>query len=145
MTANNTARSAPDAFAELHVLVGDWVADAVAVSYRLMAGNTALVETFGTTSAQPTLTVYHVDGPHLMLTHYCAQGNQPRLRLMPAPTGKRYRFRFRDATNLVDPATPYLSALDVKILDTDHFEQTATYVSGAGPADVDTLHFVRNR
>jgi hypothetical protein len=24
--------------------------------------------------------VYNVDGPHLVMTHYCALGNQPRLK-----------------------------------------------------------------
>jgi hypothetical protein len=27
------------------------------------------------------VTVYHMDGPDLVMTHYCAAGNQPRMKL----------------------------------------------------------------
>ena len=39
------------------------------------------------------------DGDALIATHYCAQGNQPRLKLTPGQ-GARIRFTFRDATDL---------------------------------------------
>jgi hypothetical protein len=38
------------------------------------------------------VTVYHADGPDLVLTHYCLEGNQPRMRAKGAQ-GSRFDFR----------------------------------------------------
>jgi hypothetical protein len=47
------------------------------------------------------LTVFHMDGEHLMLTHYCVARNQPRLRATEfAADGGAVTFTFLDATNL---------------------------------------------
>jgi hypothetical protein len=48
--------------------------------------------------------MYHLDGPELRLTHYCAAGNQPHLRLdRQASTADSFVFVFEGGTNL-DPA-----------------------------------------
>ena len=66
-------------------LAGRWQATTrenrtIVTSYRSVSNGSALVETFTSSSGKETLSVYHHDGPALMLTHYCAQGNQVRLR-----------------------------------------------------------------
>src|SRR5713226_971817 len=65
------------AFARLKTLVGEWEADTkmgkAHVSYELIAGGTAL-------KMPAMLTVYHLDGERLLLTHYCMAGNQPRMQ-----------------------------------------------------------------
>lgn len=47
------------------------------------------------------MSVYHLDHGALMLTHYCAQGNQPRLRAALIGDDSIV-FRFLDATNVLD-------------------------------------------
>ena len=50
------------------------------------------------------VSVYHLDGDDLRLTHYCAVGNQPRLKLDRASsTPDKLIFVFDGGTNL-DPA-----------------------------------------
>ena len=39
-----------------------------------------MVETVFPGSPHEMVTVYHADGPDLVLTHYCMEGNQPRMR-----------------------------------------------------------------
>src|SRR5256885_16512664 len=52
-------------------------------------------------SGMKMATVYHMDGPHLMLTHYCAAKNQPRLRATEiSDDGTDALFTFLDGTNL---------------------------------------------
>ena len=51
----------------------------VYLSYELIAGGTALVERERTDKTPEMLTVYHLDGKRLVLTHYCMAGNQPRM------------------------------------------------------------------
>jgi hypothetical protein len=47
------------------------------------------------------VTMYHMDGPHLMLTHYCMAQNQPRMRATEiSADGKTVVFTFLDGTNM---------------------------------------------
>jgi hypothetical protein len=55
-----------------------------------------LVESWEARGKPHSLTVYHRDGQRLIATHYCPQGNQPRLALGPGSL----RFSFLDATGL---------------------------------------------
>ena len=110
LAAQDSMQPAAAAFDKLKALSGDWVdvdgsmgmKDQVAVSYRVTGGGNAVVETlFGGTPMEMT-TVYHKDGRHIALTHYCAAGNQPRMRAATTD-GKSLVFDFDGGTNL-DPA-----------------------------------------
>lgn len=98
------------AFDKLKALAGDWIdvdgsmgmKDKVAASYRVTGGGNAVVETlFGGTPMEMT-TVYYKDGRHVVLTHYCAAGNQPRMRASTTD-GTSLVFDFDGGSNL-DPA-----------------------------------------
>ena len=86
------------------VLPGTWKSDSangksVTESFRVVSASSAIVESFVTTSDRETLSVYHHEGGSLLLTHYCAQGNQPRLRATEI-SDDVVVFRFVDATNI---------------------------------------------
>src|SRR5262249_12030735 len=89
----------PVAFSRLKTLVGEWEAKtqkgaSIRVSYRLVSNDSVLVQTFITASGKETVTAFHPDGARLMATHYCAQGNQPRLVLDGSSTNERLLFHF---------------------------------------------------
>ena len=135
------------ALVKLHRLVGEWEAkttsgSTIRVSYRAIAGNSALVESFRTASGRETLTIYHPDGPHLLATHYCALGNQSRLRLDSASTPTTLQFVFYDATNLLDANASHLTRLRLQLRDADHFDKTEVYTE-ASKDDVTVFKFVR--
>jgi hypothetical protein len=69
--------------------------------YSVTAGGSAVVETVFPGSAHEMVTVYHADGPNLVLTHYCVEGNQPRMRAKDA-TARRVEFEFDGGSN-IDP------------------------------------------
>ena len=110
-----TAVTAKEAFAKLKTLKGTWnnkVSEAehhepapdCKVIYRLTGAGSALVETDFPDSGHEMVSVYHLDGEDLRLTHYCAAGNQPRLKLDRASsTPTRLVFVFDGGSNL-DPA-----------------------------------------
>jgi hypothetical protein len=135
------------AWAELQrALLGQWKATTAqnktfTVSYRLVSNGTALVETFtSVSSGKETLSVYHRDGAALMLTHYCAQGNQARLKAVEA-TRERVVFSFLDATN-VAAEQDVMQRLSV-VLRPDGFDQEAVYRSSSGAQESTTLRFFR--
>ena len=71
------------------------------VDYELVAGGSVLVSRDRIPGEPEMLTVYHLDGDHLVLTHYCSAGNQPHMQADPFdPTSKELRFAFVSASNL---------------------------------------------
>jgi hypothetical protein len=111
-----------------------------AVRYKLISSDSALVEHWGEGSKHETETVFHRDHADLLLTHYCAQGKQPRLRAVEA-SADSITFRFVDVTNKL----PDQSMLVERTLrfDADRFDDTETYEGPEGK-DVTTYHFVRS-
>src|SRR5262245_31867917 len=70
------------AFAELKKLAGDWVqADKdgkptgqVVWTIRVVSNGSAIQETIFPGNPKEMITMYHMDGPELVLTHHCALG-----------------------------------------------------------------------
>jgi hypothetical protein len=107
-----------------------------------VSNGTALVETFASSaSGKETLSVYHRDGSTMMLTHYCAQGNQARLKAVVA-TRERVVFGFLDATN-VAAEQDVIQQLTVA-LRPDGFDQETVYKLPSGALQTTTLHFFRD-
>ena len=141
------AQTGAEAFTTLRRLSGEWEAKTakglvINLSYRLIAGNSAIVETFTTASGFETLTIYHLDGSNLIATHYCAQANQPRLRLEPGSTKAMLEFAFHDVTNLSSPSASHMTRLRLQIKDADHLDKTEVYTE-QGKENTTVFNFVR--
>lgn len=103
--------SAQAAFERLKSLAGRWQGtlpddpnSKTEVNYRVTAGGSALVETEFAGQPHEMVTVYHLDGEKLIMTHYCAAGNQPTLRFDPErSSNSELFFDFASGTNM-DPA-----------------------------------------
>jgi hypothetical protein len=148
VAATKWAADTDATWAELQrALVGHWKATTpdgrgFALTYRLVSNGTALVETFASSaSGKETLSVYHRDGSTMMLTHYCAQGNQARLKAVVA-TRERVVFGFLDATN-VAAEQDVIQQLTVA-LRPDGFDQETVYKLPSGALQTTTLHFFRD-
>jgi hypothetical protein len=125
-------------------LPGTWVATvdgaAVEVSYRVVSRGSSILETYGAAAERQTLSVYHPDGRTLMLTHYCGQGNQVRLRASEA-SPDRVTFQYLDATN-VGAGQSVMHTL-VFVLGRDTLDRTEIYRALDGTAETSVMHFVR--
>ena len=105
--------------AKLTALEGDWVlldedgreTDTVGATFRLTAGGSALVETMfpNSSDGHEMVNVYHADGDRVLMTHYCAAGNQPRLVVEATEDENRLALRFDSITNLASPEAVYMS------------------------------------
>jgi hypothetical protein len=72
--------------------------------FRVSAAGTVVMETMHPGSDHEMINMYHLDGDDLVMTHYCAGGNQPTMRLDRAGgTLDQLPFEFTGGTNL-DPA-----------------------------------------
>jgi len=115
-TAQTPAAMAAPTFAAMKTLVGTWLVvdkptSSLRIRFYLTAGGTVLVESWERSGQPYSLTLYHRDAASLIATHYCPQGNQPRLALMPSSRVNDVRFSFRDATDLDAEREAYLTAL----------------------------------
>jgi hypothetical protein len=141
------AVSAEEAWAQLSKLVGrgrpaDRADGSLGIRFYLAAGGTVLVESWERANAEPhSLTLYHRDGAALIATHYCPQGNQPRLALA-GRDAHGLHFTFRDATDL-DPAESHQHDLWLDLADPNHPVRTEVYSSGKGPGAQERLWLVR--
>lgn len=105
------------------------------IEFSLTARDTVLVESWVKRGHTHSLTLYHRDGAGLLATHYCPQGNQPRMRLQQSPLEQEVSFLFNEATNL-DPTTQsYQTALTFEFTaDPNIITRHETYQESRGPA-----------
>lgn len=105
-TALADAASATAVFDRLKAMKGQWRStkpgSRTTVEYRTIANGTVLVETWTMSPTRQSMTVYAMDGERLLATHYCPQGNQPRLVLAGTDADGTHRFELLDGTNLQD-------------------------------------------
>ena len=130
--------AAATAFDKLKTLAGDWEArDGVSyggkpirVTYKSVSGGTSFMETYSQVGADyiDMVTVYHLDGDTLMLTHFCDVNNQVRMRAEPV-TGEvnALSFNYLDGTNLSVSNKEVINKVQITFRDKDHFTQTWTW------------------
>ena len=139
------AAAAPaPAFDQLKQLVGVWRnADKpdspLRIRFALTAGGTVLSESWERAGQPHSLTLYHRDGNTLIATHYCPQGNQPRLEL--TGTAPKLTFTFRDATDL-SAGESHLHDLGFDLMDPFRPVRSETYREGR-EAETTTLTLTR--
>jgi hypothetical protein len=85
-----------------------------AVEFRVTSGGSVIVETMLPGQPHEMINTYAMDGDTLLLTHYCAIGNQPRMKLVESD-GKTFKFEFLDATNLSSRDDMHMGALELTL------------------------------
>lgn len=104
---------AASAFEFFKTLTGDWEHTGDAhdhgnksntVSYRTTAGGSAVMETIFAGDPMEMISMYHMDGDKLLLTHYCALQNAPVLQFEKTDKPGEIKFVFVGGTNF-DPKT----------------------------------------
>lgn len=96
--------SARDAFAQLKSLAGLWSGEGEHQhTINLSAAGTVVMETMAPGTDHEMINMYFLDGERLLLTHYCAGGNQPQMELQSQSTRHELHFDYVGGTNL-DPA-----------------------------------------
>lgn len=126
-------------FEALKKLVGDWTATGpdgkpMETKFRLSAGGSVLVETLFPGKPEEMITMYHMDGPDLILTHYCMLGNQPRLKAASAKESKKLTFKSVGGTNMkLDDM--HMGQAIITFTDNDHYEADWCSCTGGKPDD----------
>jgi len=91
-------------FDMLKGLEGKWVGknnqgQPMEITFRVTAGGSALMSEIHGQGPENMITMFHMDGDRLLMTHYCGVGNQPRMKVVSADA-KSVSFEFMDGTNI---------------------------------------------
>ncbi|HZR58970.1 MAG TPA: hypothetical protein VFA74_19030 [Terriglobales bacterium] len=115
--------NAQKAFTTLKNMPGTWDGTSpegpVQVTFKVTGrGSSVMSEILG---KDDMISMFHMDGAdRLLLTHYCAVGNQPRMQASVSPDGKTLTFTYVDATNLATADAGHMQRMVLTMLDDNH-------------------------
>jgi hypothetical protein len=90
----------------------------VQVTFRMTAGGSALMSEILGHGPENMITMFHMDGDRLLMTHYCGAGNQPRMKVSSSDA-KSVSFEFFDGTN-IGPGDGHMQHVTFTRADADH-------------------------
>jgi len=126
---------AQKSFDKLKSLTGSWEGKGsqgqpVQVSFRVTSAGSALMSEIQ--GPEDMITMFHMDGDRLLMTHYCGTGNQPRMVGSMSPDGKIVTFNFLDATNLLSSQPGHMQTLAVTLIDSNHHTEDWGFLAQDG-------------
>jgi len=136
-------------FKQLTSLVGEWEAiqDGVPVkeTYALTANGSTLMAETKPADSPPMITMFTVDGDHLIATHYCIAGNQPQMVTgIPVDLEKGVTFSLERVTGMKTPDDWHNTGITIKLDDKDHMTQQWSYLY-KGKTGTTVFHYARKR
>jgi hypothetical protein len=139
---------AQPALDQLKTLQGDWLwaegedKGKLVARYTVSSGGTTVVENLFPGTNHEMITVYHVDGDKLMLTHYCSAGNQPQMRAEPATD--KLVFTCAGGSNMKSHDDGHMHAMTMTFIDHDHITCQWTWME-RGQGGPKTFSFQRKK
>jgi hypothetical protein len=127
------AKAAPKELEALKKLVGTWQGKAkmgpqevpVTIVYESTAGGTAVLERLFPGTPHEMASVYTAEGDKVVMTHYCALGNHPKMTLKKADP-KSLAFEMAGTDGLRAATEPHMHAMTVSFVDADHIREVWT-------------------
>ena len=135
---DHPAPTIPKDFEHLKQLLGSWEGKSqmkgkevpIRVTYELTSAGTAITETLMQGTPEEMVSVYHKDGDSVAMTHYCALGNQPHMKLTSA-SNTRMTFEMAEPQGLQSANEPHMHAVTLTLKNPDLLEQQwSHYVEG---------------
>jgi hypothetical protein len=146
-----SAQQKAASFDQVATLAGDWrVADdngvviegenAATTRFEVSSGGKVIREIMFVGHPHEMTNVYHLDGEELVVTHYCAVGNQPRMRGSSVTPG-RIVFTLDNVTNFTAKDQVVMGGLVLEIPDANTVREVWTHFQNgtAGEPTVITL------
>ncbi len=148
LAAGKQDNSATAAFAKIKSLAGNWEAETekgkVTSSYEVVSNGSAVLEKINVPGESEMVTVYHLDGNRLVLTHYCTAGNQPRMQAQAYdPESNQLVFKFAGGDNLRDPNTGHMHDAVLKFTGPDAFTADWTFHKDGKAAFTEAIQYHR--
>jgi len=128
----------PAKFDPLRQLVGKWKGTShspegekeATVEYLLSAAGTVLLEKLNPGQPDEMLSLYHGDGDDVLMTHYCALGNQPRMKLAKSDVPNVLTFVYFDGTSMQPNKDPHMHQLTMTLVGKDQIRHEWVFFAG---------------
>lgn len=122
---------AAEGLARLKALEGEWIdvdgvfgeKGKVAVTYRVTGAGHTVVETFPVGTPHEMVTVYHLEGDRLVLTHYCTSNTQPKMTSRGL-AGNTIAFEFAGGANIDPGKTSHMHNATIEFVSADEIKGT---------------------
>jgi hypothetical protein len=133
-------------FEKMKSLVGKWTGTGkdekgneqkIPLTYELVSGGTAIMERLSP-EGHEMVTMYYVDGNHLKMTHYCAVGNQPEMKLNKKDATS-FSFDFVRGSNIPNKNSPHMNDLKITWVSPNEIEQVWTFYKDGKPMGDNTV------
>lgn len=128
------AEAARAAFERFKKLSGSWEGKstrgwAEVNNYRVIAqGSVVMGTSFDAHPNETMVTMFHLDGDRLMLTHYCVAKNQPRMVATEiSADGAEVTFEFLDGTNMYSRDKGHMDKAVFRFKSADEFTSQWTW------------------
>jgi hypothetical protein len=146
--SNASTRTGEDAFEKMTTLVGSWQATVPtgiqSAEFQLIANGSVIASRLSGGMPHDMHTMLHMDGSELMLTHYCAMRNQPRMVLTPGSDSDKLVFEFRDGRN-IKPGDVYMCRVAFIIDGPNHHSEEWTNIAKNGQEETTRIEFRRKQ
>jgi hypothetical protein len=140
------------AFERFKKLEGTWKGHSTkgweeSVGFKTIAGGSVVVESsFDAHPDETMMTMVHMDGDRLMLTHYCVAKNQPRLVATSfADDGKTVTFTFLDGANIPARDRGHMDKAVFRFIDDDHVSSQWTWYQNGKEQWMEDIKLERRR
>ena len=115
-------------------------------TYYLTGFGSALIEDLLMDGKPYMTSIYHLDGPDLRVTHYCAAGNQPRFKAKKIDeSAGTIEFTFVDVTNVTPKRPAHVEAIGLELVSADQVKVVFTFGGGPGMSGVEHIALKRTR
>lgn len=111
------------------------------ISFKVTSGGNVVREVMFPGTEHEMTNVYHMDGDSLVMTHYCAVGNQPRMRARRGtlPAGGKpgeIALTFDSVSNHRGADEPVMGNMTLVFVDQTHYREEWRNVGGGGEHNV---------
>src|SRR4030095_16827808 len=107
---------------------------AMSINFRPTAGGTAVIETMFVGTPKEMINLYTADGDKVVLTHYCALGQQPRMKQAVTGAGKTLKFEFVDGGSITSRDDGHMHAVPLTV-DGDKLTEDWTFYAAGKAVD----------
>lgn len=151
--ASAATHAADDPFLLVKKLEGTWfavdangqVTDQVASVFRVTSNGHSVEEIMFPGSPNEMVNMYYRDGDDVLVTHYCAGGNQPTLRLVATPKAGVVQLEYANISNMITMDDEHMHEGQYQWLGPDRLKTEWRSFKAGRLSDTTRLEMVRQR
>lgn len=132
-------------------LVGTWQGskqaldgqETITVEYALTSRGTAVIERMFPGTPKEMVSIYAQDGHEMVMTHYCALGNQPRMRTSSPVSGNSITLSYIGGTGMRSSHDKHMHELTLIFIDDRHINHEWAVFENGREQVTHTFDFAR--